>query len=60
MGQQQYVAGFQAQRSVAWKVDQAFAMYDNVKIRPARLPRIVRRPPVAAEAAEILKLRADA
>ncbi len=35
-------------------------MHDNVKIGPARLRGIVPRLPVVAEAADILKLRADA
>jgi hypothetical protein len=60
VGQQQYVAGFPAHCSVARTVDQAFALHDNVKIGPARLRGIVPRLPVVAEAADTLKLRADA
>jgi hypothetical protein len=51
MGQQQYIAGLQAHSCAAWTVNQTFATYDNVKIRPARLRDIVRRLPIAAEAA---------
>jgi hypothetical protein len=51
MGQQQYVAGFQAHACAAWTIDQAFATYDNVKVRPARLPAIMGRLPITPEAA---------
>jgi hypothetical protein len=60
VGQQQYVAGLQAHCSLARTIDQAFAMHHNVKIGPPRLRGIVPRFPVVAEAADILKLRADA
>jgi hypothetical protein len=57
MGQQQYVAGFQAHPCAAWTVNQTFASHDNMKIRPAWLPGTMRRFPITAEAAQIFKLR---